>query len=68
MPGVYETEDGVPILNGITNLVKLGEAAVKLRPDHRSIPVWKKCVYAAAAAGPDRDVPAAAVGAVSIPR
>ena len=28
--GIPASEDGVPILNGITNLVKLGEAAVKL--------------------------------------
>jgi len=28
--GVYATDDGTPILNGITNLVKLGETAVKL--------------------------------------
>ena len=28
--GIHQTTDGVPILNGITNLVKLGEAAVKI--------------------------------------
>jgi allantoin racemase len=28
---VYRTEDGTPILNGIVNLVKLGETAVKLQ-------------------------------------
>jgi len=28
--GIHATETGVPILNGITNLVKLGEMAVKL--------------------------------------
>jgi len=28
---VYQTPDGTPILNGITNLVKMGEAAVKIR-------------------------------------
>lgn len=28
--GVYQTSNGTPILNGITNLVKLGEAAVKM--------------------------------------
>ena len=30
MAGVHETEDGVPILNGITALVKLAETAVKV--------------------------------------
>ncbi|MBN9598916.1 MAG: hypothetical protein J0G28_04480 [Afipia sp.] len=28
---VYQTDDGTPILNGITNLVKMGEAAVKIQ-------------------------------------
>ncbi|HEY3848827.1 MAG TPA: aspartate/glutamate racemase family protein [Acetobacteraceae bacterium] len=44
--GVYETEDGVPILNGITNLVKLGEAAVKLNRIMGGRFTSKKCVYA----------------------
>lgn len=44
--GVYETEDGVPILNGITNLVKLGEAAVKMNRIMGGRFTSKKCVYA----------------------
>ncbi|MGH7155577.1 MAG: aspartate/glutamate racemase family protein [Acetobacteraceae bacterium] len=44
--GVHETEDGVPILNGITNLVKLGEAAVKLNRIMGGRFTSKKCVYA----------------------
>jgi allantoin racemase len=44
--GVYETADGVPVLNGITNLVKLGEAAVKLNRIMGGRFTSKKCVYA----------------------
>ncbi|HVC63471.1 MAG TPA: aspartate/glutamate racemase family protein [Acetobacteraceae bacterium] len=44
--GVYETADGVPILNGITNLVKLGEAAVKLNRIMGGRFTSKKCAYA----------------------
>ena len=44
--GVYETEDRVPILNGITNLVKLGEAAVKMNRIMGGRFTSKKCVYA----------------------
>src|SRR5580658_8386747 len=44
--GIHATEDGVPILNGITNLVKLGEAAVKLDRIMGGRFVSKKCVYA----------------------
>ena len=44
--GIHATEDGVPILNGITNLVKLGEAAVKLDRIMGRRFVSKKCVYA----------------------
>jgi len=44
--GVHETEDGVPILNGITNLVKLGEAAVKISRIMGGRFTSKKCVYA----------------------
>jgi allantoin racemase len=44
--GIHATEDGVPILNGITNLVKLGEAAVKMDRIMGGRFVSKKCVYA----------------------
>jgi allantoin racemase len=44
--GIYETEDNVPILNGITNLVKLGEAAVKLNRIMGGRFTSKKCLYA----------------------
>ena len=44
--GVHETEDGVPILNGITNLVKLGEATVKLNHIMGGRFTSKKCAYA----------------------
>jgi Asp/Glu/hydantoin racemase len=44
--GIHETEDGVPILNGILNLVKLGEAAVKMDKIMGGRFVSKKCVYA----------------------
>ena len=44
--GVHETADGVPILNGITNLVKLGEAAVKLNRIMGGRFTSKKCAYA----------------------
>ena len=44
--GIHATEDGVPILNGITNLVKLGEAAVKLDRIMGGRFASKKCVYA----------------------
>jgi len=44
--GVHETEDGVPILNGITNLVKLGEATVKLNRIMGGRLTSKKCAYA----------------------
>jgi len=44
--GVYETEDGVPILNGITNLVKLGEMAMKMSRIMGGRFTSKKCSYA----------------------
>jgi allantoin racemase len=44
--GIHETQDNVPILNGITNLVKLGEAAVKLDRIMGGRFTSKKCVYA----------------------
>lgn len=44
--GIHETTDWVPILNGITNLVKLGEAAVKLDRIMGGRFVSKKCLYA----------------------
>jgi allantoin racemase len=44
--GVHETEDGVPILNGVTNLVKLGEATVKLNRIMGGRFTSKKCAYA----------------------
>ena len=44
--GVHETEDGVPVLNGITNLVKLGEAAVKMSRIMGGRFTSKKCTYA----------------------
>lgn len=44
--GIHATEDGVPILNGITNLVKLAEAAVKMDRIMGGRFVSKKCVYA----------------------
>ena len=45
--GIHETEDGVPILNGITNLVKMGEAAVKMNRIMGGRFTSKKCAYAA---------------------
>ncbi len=44
--GIHATEDNVPILNGITNIVKLGEAAVKLDRIMGGRFVSKKCAYA----------------------
>jgi allantoin racemase len=44
--GVHETQDGVPILNGITNLVKLGEATVKLNRIMGGRFISKRCMYA----------------------
>jgi allantoin racemase len=44
--GIHETADGVPILNGITNLVKLGEAAVKMDRIMGGRFISKKCLYA----------------------
>lgn len=44
--GVYQTDDGVPILNGITNLVKLGEMAVRMNRIMGGRFVSKKCAYA----------------------
>ena len=44
--GIHQTEDGVPILNGITNLVKLAEAAVKLNRIMGGRFTSKKCSYA----------------------
>ena len=43
---IYETPDGVPILNGITNLVKLAEAAVKMDRIMGGRFISKKCLYA----------------------
>jgi allantoin racemase len=43
---VHQTEDGAPILNGITNLVKLGEAAVKLNRIMGGRFTSKRCAYA----------------------
>ncbi len=31
---IHQTEDGLPILNGITNLVKLGEVGGEAEPHH----------------------------------
>lgn len=45
--GIHETQDGVPILNGITNLVKMGEMAVKLDRLMGGRFVSKKSMYAA---------------------
>ena len=44
--GIHATEDGVPILNGITTLVKLGEAAVKMDRITGGRFVSKRNVYA----------------------
>ena len=44
--GIHQTEDGAPILNGIANLVKLGEAAVKMNRIMGGGFTSKKCVYA----------------------
>ena len=44
--GIHQTTDGVPILNGITNLVKLGEAAVKIDKIMGGRFTSKKCLYA----------------------
>jgi len=43
---IHETEGGVPILNGITNLVKLGETAVKMRRLMGGRFTSKKCAFA----------------------
>ena len=45
--GIHATVDGVPILNGITNLVKMGEMAVKLDRLMGGRFVSKKGLYAA---------------------
>ncbi len=45
--GIYETDEGAPILNGITNLVKLGEMAVKMNRIMGGRWLSKKCLYAA---------------------
>jgi allantoin racemase len=45
--GIHATADGVPILNGITNLVKMGEMAVKLDRLMGGRFVSKKGLYAA---------------------
>ncbi len=44
---IHQTEDGMPILNGITNLVKLGEMAVKLNRIMGGRFTSKRCSYAA---------------------
>jgi allantoin racemase len=44
--GIHQTEDGVPILNGITNLVKTGEMAVKLNRIMDGRFTSKRCSYA----------------------
>jgi allantoin racemase len=44
--GIHETEDGLPILNGITNLVTMGEAAVKLDRIMGGRFTSKRCAYA----------------------
>ena len=43
---IHQTEDGIPILNGITNLVKLGEMAVKLNRIMGGRFTSKRCSYA----------------------
>ena len=43
---IHQTEDGMPILNGITNLVKLGEMAVKLNRIMGGRFTSKRCTYA----------------------
>ena len=45
----------MPILNGITNLVKLGEMAVKTEPHHGRAVHLEAMHLRAAAAGPDRE-------------
>jgi allantoin racemase len=44
---IYQTPDGVPILNGITNLVKLGEMAAKMNRIMGGRFTSKRCSYAA---------------------
>lgn len=44
--GIHETPGGVPILNGITNLVTMGEAAAKLHRLMGGRFTSKKCLYA----------------------
>lgn len=44
--GIHATPGGVPILNGITNLVTLGEAAAKLHRLMGGRFTSKKCLYA----------------------
>ncbi len=44
--GIHETPDGVPILNGITNLVKMAEMAVKLDRLMGGRFTSKTCLYA----------------------
>ncbi len=43
---IHQTEDAMPILNGITNLVKLGEMAVKLNRIMGGRFTSKRCTYA----------------------
>jgi allantoin racemase len=43
---IHQTEDGLPILNGITNLVKLGESTVKLNRIMGGRFTSKRCTYA----------------------
>ena len=43
---IHETADGMPILNGITNLVKLGEMAVKMNRLMGGRFTSKRCTYA----------------------
>jgi allantoin racemase len=43
---IHQTEDGMPILNGITNLVKLGEMAVKMNRIMGGRFTSKRCSYA----------------------
>jgi allantoin racemase len=44
--GIHQTDDGIPILNGIVNLVKMGEMAVKLDRLMGGRFVSKTCLYA----------------------
>ena len=60
--GVYETEDGVPILNGITESGEAGRGGGEAEPHHGRAVHVEEMRICRAAARPDRDVPQALRG------